>query len=245
MPTAIAIKGGTVKGTNHPLYKNGEAKWRDKTKWSQHQFVCYDGEGINEIIDGVEIQHYVYLAAYNGKEYYEVENHKGLSTHECFKFLVKTQAKNRQYGIAVIYGGNYDTNMMLKDINLKTLKLINAGDRVFWEGYSIQYINRKYLSVKHMKTGYSIRLWDVIGFFQDKFATSIENWLGVTDSVIDIGKATRGLFTFDEFDTMVEYCQRELLYFEQLMQALWTALHNAGFKNRQRWAREGKQGTTQ
>ena len=211
--------------------KPGTYKYKEPSKWKKHQFTCFDGEGFD--IDGRH--QYVYMCAYDGTEYTDIRNDAGLTSEQCFKFLVDTAASHK-YGINVIYGGSYDANMMLGDVPETQLRQLHTEGTCVWRDWRISYIHRKEFTVTHIPTQRknTCKLWDVIGFFQCGFEPAIENWLGVKDTTIKRGKKARSAFRAGQIDFIISYCQRELYLFEKLMQRLWEALNKAGVKL-QRW----------
>lgn len=219
-----------IKSANFP-----EVQWvgdahRDGTshhpkKWTLHRFNCFDGEGIT-----IGRKHqYVYLAAYDGQRYYETSNPKGISTIDCFKFLVNVTKAN-PLGINVIYGGNYDAEMMLRDVSVPALIDLHHKGQCRWQGWWIRRIPRKEFVIKHIATGATCKLWDVIGFYQTSFINAIKQWLDVVDPTITKGKASRQEFNLSELPFIMEYCKRELVLFEALMQRLWDCLNAVGIK---------------
>jgi hypothetical protein len=119
---------------------------------------------------------------------------------------------------------------MLGDLPVEKLRVLHKLGKVSWRDWSIRYAPRKYLQVTHIPTKRTCQLWDVIGFFQSSFESSLESWLDVKDDVIAKGKKSRNTFQAKNLEFIIAYCNTELVYFEQLMQALWLALYNAGFK---------------
>jgi len=202
---------------------------RPPSKWVQHKFLCFDGEGYD--IDGRH--QYVYLCAYNGADYFELRNPDGLSSTQCFNFLIDTMMKHPEH-IAVIFGGSYDAEMMLRDVATPRLLAIRDTGTCKWRNWRIKYTKRKYFSVTDMKRKQTCMLWDVIGFFQCTFEKALADWLDVTDVTIKKGKSGRQSFRADDYDFITEYCQLELYYFELLMQRLWQALDDTSIKL-QRW----------
>lgn len=227
VPNPTGKNGVNIEAPNWKPYKS--------SKWVNHHFICYDGEGFD--INGSH--EYIYLSAYDGNGYHEVRNDKGLTSEQCLKFLLQTASKF-SHGINVIYGGSYDANMMLRDVNIELLQLLHAGEFIQWRGYRIKYVPRKYFQVSATIEGTkrtnwktqkkSIRLWDVIGFFQQSFISAIETWLDITDKTITKGKKSRKSFNANDMDFIMEYCQKELLLFEKLCQRLWECLNRAGIK---------------
>lgn len=238
MPTAVQtvdIPLPPRKGNPRPVTKgrvyNHPPDWKPykykrPAKWDKHHFICYDGEGY-DINDRHE---YVYLCAYDGSDYHEVRNDKGLTTEQCFKFLINTASQFKN-GINVIYGGSYDANMILKDLPFETLYRLHHEGSAIWRDYRIEYIPRKFFQVSYLpQRKKTIRLWDVIGFFQTSFESSLETWLDVKDKTIAKGKKSRSAFNAAQLDFIISYCQKELYLFEKLMQRLWECLDAAGIK---------------
>lgn len=198
---------------------------RPPSKWEQHQFLCFDGEGYD--IDGRH--QYVYLCAFDGTDYFELRNEEGLSSTECFNFIIDCAAAHPQH-ISVIFGGSYDAEMMLRDVTVPKLLAIKDSGTCKWRNYRIKYTKRKYFSVTDIKRGQTCMLWDVIGFFQCTFERALLDWLGVKDKTIAKGKRAREAFNAEQLDFIIDYCKRELLHFEHLMQRLWQALDDTNIK---------------
>ncbi len=157
-------------------------------------FIAIDGEGVT-FENG---QHeYILLTASTG-EY--VVNEQGLSTVECFEFLLSL-AKRYKHGIFVCFSASYDVNMMLRDVEHKKLKELWA-ERTPNKPYSIYFgepgayeFAAGYRPRKHFSFGKianrewdeeknkpknvyeaSLTLWDVFGFFQKSFTETLEEW---------------------------------------------------------------------
>ena len=196
------------------------------TKFTLHRFNCFDGEGIT-----IKGKHqYVYLAAYDSEQYYEIKNPNGLGTVECFRFLVNVAQTKSKMGINVIYGGTYDAEMMLRDLTIEALHDLHTTNQCRWHDWRIKYVPRKYFCVYHIPSKRACWLWDVIGFFQNSFLNAVKQWLDIVDDTITKGKASRHVFNLSELDFIIEYCKRELSLFEALMQRLWHTLNAVGIK---------------
>ena len=192
---------------------------REESKFAQHKFVCFDGEGFE--INGSH--QYVYLACYNGERYSAIRNDTGLQSSQCFHFLI-AQAKQNPKGISIIYGGSYDANMMLRDVSPSCLAQIRERNWTIWRQYRIEYVPWKFFQITDQEQKITCRIWDVIGFFQMSFVAALQQWLGINSAVINKGKAKRSKFTADDIDNIIDYCKEELHYFEQLAQHLWQCL---------------------
>lgn len=219
-----------IKGTDFPAKLGDKGKGRcgdshHPVKWDYHQFNCFDGEGM-----AIKGKHeYVYLAAFDGEQYYEVSNPNGLGTVQCFRFLINV-AKTKPNGINVIFSGDYDANMMLKSVNPLVLHELHHKGTCRWKEWRINWIPHKVFTVVHVPTKLSCTLWDVFGFFQSSFVRTIKEWLDITDETITTGKAGRHGFTLAELPFIIDYCKRELVFLEKLMQRLWESLNKVGIK---------------
>lgn len=186
------------------------------------RFVCFDGEGIT-----LAGRHeYVYLACYDGKSFHDVANWSGLTSEQCFKFLLDNARWN---GIHVIYGGSYDANMMLRTLSRKCLEELHAVHRTKWRTWWIDYIPRKYFGLRDGQ-GRKIRIWDVIGFFQGSFIKSLKLWLDVETGLVAKGKAMRSTFSLAEKDLIPSYCCSELSNFYDLMVRFRECVTQIGLK---------------
>lgn len=190
--------------------------------FAKGRFVCFDGEGIT--IDGRH--EYCLLASFDGAISESVANwSSGLRTEQCFRFLLD----HAQFeGIHVIYGGSYDANMMFRTLSRKCLEDLQTKGRTYWRGYWIDYRPRKYFGIQHPRTGKSIRIWDVIGFFQGSFVKTLSLWLDVKDDVINKGKGKRSSFTASEAEEITYYCHQELFRFYDLMRRFWESIASLG-----------------
>jgi len=201
-----------------------------KSKFEQANFLSWDGEGVDKE-DGRQV--YGLLA--NSQEDYWI-NPDGLSSRQCFQAL--TSEKYAKTCIHTIFGGSYDTTMMLRDLPEDKLRLLHKGDDpVHWEEFILLYRARKSLTVsrceyeerhgkRHIlwdKKGPIVRrtavLWDVFGFFQKRFVDVLFEWFAGTPFeqkyapiMQDIikGKEKRGNFSFEEMRSFVlPYCLSE------------------------------------
>lgn len=230
MPTTIPVTESPKTKFQEPS-PTGRRKphKRPPSKWDQHQFLCFDGEGYD--INGRH--EYVYLCAYNGADYFELRNENGLSSDECFNFIIDTAALHPNH-ISVIFGGSYDSEMMLRDVSTPKLLDIKDSGQGKWKKWRIKYTKRKFFSVTDITRNQTCMLWDVIGFFQCSFQQALKDWLDVKDDTIAKGKSGRQAFDAEQLDFIIAYCQLELQYFESLMQRLWEALDATNIKLR-RW----------
>ena len=142
----------------------------------------------------------------------------GLSTRACFDFLLDQAAKHPGK-VHVIYSGNYDVNMMLRDVPIPFLKLLHEdSDKnkpTRWLHYGIKYLPRKLLWIKNYQTGQSMQLWDVLGFFQGSFVKTMKDWLTSEEWIarrtfISQMKDKRSDLAAETWADVLRYCEMEL-----------------------------------
>lgn len=240
------IKAVTSRRTPKPRRKNRPKK----SKSELGQFVAWDGEGVT-LDDGSHI--YVLLMNSLGDH---IENAAGLSTAECLDFLADGAVK-APHAIHVVFGGSYDANMILGDLNRETLAKVWAGENdggygvKIGRGFRVRYTPRKQLWVARFRDPPFVRsdqgesrpnwdtmqLWDVFGFFQASFVRTLEKWLPDYPDLekIRAGKARRGEFAAAELaETIIPYTTAELDALVRLMEKLHAACLHAGIMPR-RW----------
>jgi hypothetical protein len=199
------------------------SKKRHHAKRSRTQtgsFLGWDGEGIT-----VNGRHrYILLA--NGKGETLV-NTDGLTTQECLEFL-SGAGQRHSFTNHVMYGGNYDANMILGDLSWRQMARLASRGELEWRGWLIQYRHRKYLEVskitrrkdKRVRLN-TIKIWDVIDFFNTKFVTACKEWLPGRDvSWIAEMKEERAGFRVEELSTITTYCIEECILLGLMMEEL-------------------------
>lgn len=181
------------------------------------RFIALDGEGIED--------RYVLLACSNG-EY--VENIDGLSTIDCFNFLLQLPRLPNSTYVGFFF--TYDINMMLRDIPLPKLKRLWADKWLYWRGYILEWTPTKSFTVRRESPRRSKTVYDVGGFFQSSFVTALRKWEAAPPEVIDTiesMKEQRSDFSTETFEQMRAYCLDECKYLISLMDKLQAALHSA------------------
>jgi hypothetical protein len=184
----------------------------------KREFVAHDGEGIT-----TDSHKYVLLMNSKGKQLIDTN---GIDTYDALKFLTESSLESKD-AIHVMYGASYDVNMILKDVSYPRLKKLQAGEKVGFNNFVIEYRQRKCFMVseylpdtKHYvldekdkwKSTHIARitLWDVIGFFQGKFTKALQEFFPALDdqerlylSDILLGKEERGTFTKERLKNFV------------------------------------------
>lgn len=148
-----------------------EAPSRSKT-----QFIAIDGEGLNvgTAPNGGTIQHYVMMCASTGESLYKPEGIKSLDALNWLCNLAETYPK----AVFVVFGGSYDTTMILRDLTFQERLTIHKYSKIATDidqsnskrklprfgNFEIIYRPRKELYVKRLKTivsdtGYHKVLW--------------------------------------------------------------------------------------
>ena len=178
----------------------------------ERPFVALDGEGINS--------NYVLLACGNGTY---IQRRNGLSTQDCLRYLVSLP-RGKKGNVKPIYtwfAFDYDVNMMLRDIPFtgeNSIEQLRATNEITWHGFKIRYIRRKILRIRYgnlLHTSY-----DVWGFFQGSFESSLEKWGIASTARIIEGKAARKDFSKWSLKRIREYNEDELTLLEKLCEAL-------------------------
>lgn len=188
----------TEQGKQNRLAQKRRRTQRD---YMERPFIAWDGEGAD--VDGRH--RYTLLAHVRGGA---IENPKGLGTIECLEFMLNADVSD---GINIVYGGNYDVNMILGDMPKDLLRTLYDTGKVYWREYRIEWRPGKQFSVKHGERKF--RLYDVLPFFQRPFVTACDEYLGTEweyrDQII-AGKKRRGTFTAEESEYVKEYNSAEL-----------------------------------
>jgi DNA polymerase family B len=207
------------------LTQRGNSATRDMARRAlgTRQFIAWDGEGYT---DSEGVHHYMLFGASTGL-YVQGES---LGTRECLDLLLRVESENPDT-FHVIFAGNYDVNMFLKDVDVETLTILKVRGQCKWRGYSIGYIRGKMFRVR--KNGVTVTLYDVFTFFGTSFVKALEEYIGVEDedvTRIRLGKADRSSFTYGDIDSVREYFESELLYLVRLCETLRRYLSEAGIR---------------
>lgn len=217
-----------------PSGKSGKSgkSGRHRSKFERATFVGWDGEGGD--YNGRHI--YNLFACSDGTSVYK---ESGLSSVECFEYILERARNQPKATVNVIYGGSYDANMWLRDVPKDRIKEMSESDGKFytyWNGYELRYMPRKYFAIRKYGEKNSVVIWDVIGFFQSTFVSAIKQWLPAHESteLIISGKAQRSSFTASDIDYVKEYCRAELVCLVEIMNKLRDAVEDLGLSLR-RW----------
>lgn len=212
-------------GTPNPKYKkdtrprrggkSGKSgkSGRRLSNFDRGEFIAFDGEG-GEVAG---VHQYLMLMSSDG---HSITNPKGLTSEQCFKFLIE-QRRAHKDGIFVIFAGGYDGNLWLRDIPKETIELIVSASYdawVYWGDWGIRFKQRKYFALTHRtmtdEKGKPLTMivWDVHGFFQSSFVAACKTWIpdyAKLELIIE-GKKKRTAFTANDAEFMNAYTSAEL-----------------------------------
>lgn len=190
-------------------------------RYLRKEFVAWDGEGGNEI-SGAHT--YFILANSDGRS---IRDRSGLGTVRVFEFLLsgRTGVWN------VVYGGNYDINCIIKDIDRDTLEKLYKDGRCRWNGYYIEWRPGKSFTIKQRNQSFT--LFDILPFFQKSFVNACDEYLGhdwpYRNEIIR-DKARRGSFDWTEIDSIADYNRAELENTVSLVNELRSRLFKVGIR---------------
>lgn len=198
-----------------------------RRKQTVGKFIAVDGESYT-----TDTHDYVLLAASTGAYVYKKD---GLSTLDCFSFLLKLKEDNPGYKFNG-FAFNYDVNMILKDLTPTELTLLWKLGSVMLRledgaPYRIEWLPSKSFQVTRMYDRLSIEICDSFGFFQQSFVKALETWK-VPDpgGNVERMKAERANFTHKDKKAVIQYCLEECRLLVELLKLLEQSLIQADLK---------------
>jgi len=132
--------------------------------------------------------------------------------------------------IHVSFSFGYDVNQILKDLSVRKLHVLRTYGKVWYEGYRIEHIPRKWITISKNHT--QVKIFDGFLFFNSKFGVALRKYkIGTEEDLarIDAGKEERPNFTWSDIDVIEEYWETELKYGVMLMEELRRIIYGAGF----------------
>lgn len=185
-------------------------------------FVAWDGEG-----GDINPQDHRYYILANSLGLY-ISNPEGIPTQDIFERVVEAE----RGPIHIIYGGGYDFNMWLRDLDKATLLMLYKTGTAQWYDYTIRWRRGKSFTLKY-KSDPPITISDVLPFFQSTFVKACDEYLGEDwedRDLIIAEKANRGSFTYDRIGDVSRYNEAELRTLVLLANTLRDRLHRADIR---------------
>lgn len=177
--------------------------------------LAIDGEGIT---DKNGRHRYVMLAASDGS----YVQGKELTSGQCFEYLLSLPRNHLIVGFSI----SYDVAKWIAFLPKETLRELWISGSVRHGSYSIRYAPGKQISIRH-RDGRKVHIYDVFGYFQRSFVSALEEWkVGTPEQIerIRAMKASRGSFSDEGMQEMLEYCQEECRLLVEMMTKLRDAI---------------------
>lgn len=194
----------------------------------ERPFIAWDGEGINRwLMDNITFQDYAMLSNSNGERMIAPRG-ESLERVKVFQWMIDSQKANPN-AINVVFGGNYDFNMILRGNQPPTaehmLKL-HEKEEMHAGSFRVKIMWGRMMEVKQHETRFVI--YDVMPFFQSTFVKACDSYLGKNwpgrDIIIKM-KEERNVFEYDEMVRVNEYNDYELESLVLLCEELRTRLY--------------------
>lgn len=221
-PTRARRYNQTLKGKATKQRSRAVRETQRQGTYLARPFIAWDGEGVTNA-DGSHS--YILLANSLGDC---TLDRKGISTEAAFDALL---ARADYDGIHILFGGNYDINMMLRDLDETHLRAIYTLPSIRWGCYSLAWRQGKSLRIQKGKQ--SIVVYDVLPFFQTSFVKACDQYLGTewdSREQIIADKERRGTFDWSELAEIQKYNAAELRNLVSLANELRLRLHRVGIR---------------
>lgn len=154
--------------------------------------------------------------------------HPEISGDEMFDLILECEDEMPD-AIHIIFGGEYDFNMMFRNMERKYLWALRQFGKCTWGEYKIEHVPRKWVQIKRGET--IARVYDVQAFFGTSFVNAlVENDIGDPTELARVitGKAGRQDFSYGELSVIEPYWRTELKLLPLLMDKLRDAFYRAG-----------------
>lgn len=214
-----------------------ERHYERKPQERETRYLGIDGEG-----QGEYPHLYVTLAVSDesGSFQSHIYNPGGLSTIQCFEFILSLPEDTRLFA----YAFNYDLTKLLKDLPNETLYYLFRPELrkrrkgksfspcpVKWGEYKINLQGTKF-TIKY-KDGRKKVIWDIWKFYQGKFVKALKNWKVGTEEewkLLQRMKDRRNEFDKEKQEDVLTYCYLECARMAGLARRLVDAHAKAGLK---------------
>lgn len=192
-------------------------------------FVGLDGEGVGN--------RYVLLQDSRGGLAW---NRRGLSTAECFSWLVarwKDARSEHPNPVFAVYGARYDFDHWLRDLPDEEHAALNSKEKEpVWlqgdfRGWRVLYIPRKLLRL-WSPGGSQVTVFDVVSYFQASFVEACKAMRIPVPRVITEGKRRRVAFSLRDRAFMERYNAAEVEVLAEMMTRLYQRITRAGIEPR-------------
>lgn len=193
---------------------NGERRQTSQDK----PFIGWDTEGTNE-----DATPFLFGSSEGHRLAYP-----RIPSQDMFELVLEAEQET-PHAIHVIYGGEYDFNMMLRDLDHKHLWSLKVNGKCSWHEYKIEHIPRKWLIIK--RDGVVAKIFDVVSFFAAPYVDAlVENKIGNPDELVRIkeGKDDRASFTYANLANIEPYWRTELKLLPELMDKTRESFYRAG-----------------
>ena len=182
-----------------------------------------DGEG--------EDGRYTLLSASDGSVRRHIAaREKGLTTEECFEFLLNLPARHKQvFGFSF----TYDVNMMLGSLDLETLKRLTKTGRTYWGEYRIKHIVGKQLVISHKASKRTMTVWDLYPWIQSSFVQMLKDHKLADEATIQriaSMKDKRDEFRDVKFSDIIKYNYEECDLLAQAGRNLLNLIASTGYE---------------
>lgn len=234
-------KGKAVHKRTEHATRTAEARKEERTRaYLSRTIVGVDGEGINIRTGPRKGAHDYILLALSGVEPIVNDGPGGLTTKQCLDYLFNNLDPK---DLNVIYGGGYDFNMWVRDLNADQLRqLYHSGflsKPVVFAGYALKWMKGKQFEIAKWNSfgkEKGVIIYDVVSFFQTPFVDACDKYLGDYENrdVLVREKARRGVFSASEIVNIGAYNNLELDLLVRLVDQLRADLDFIGLRPK-RW----------
>lgn len=219
-------------------YREAHGTQRREAVYLGRPFCAWDGEGVT-LPGGAHI--YNLFSGKCGDDTTTISREAGLRTEDIFETLLEFGAKHPD-AIHIIYGGSYDFNMWVSDLQRGSVFGLYHNKFLRWKDYRLSWRRGKSFYVCRVdedgkRVGAGVTVYDIISFFQSSFVAACDSYLGdrfIHRDMIVANKAARGTFHLDDLDTVTDYNIAELDNLILLANELRERLNKVGLRPR-RW----------
>lgn len=143
--------------------------------------------------------------------------------------ILKVGSENKG-AIHVSFVFGYDVNNILKDLSQRALHILRTTNEVWWNGWHIEHIPRKWFLVRRNRV--QVKIFDTFLFFNCTFGQALRKYgIGSEGDLarIDKGKEERPNFTWLDIKEIEQYWETEGQYGVLLIDELRRIIYGAGF----------------